>query len=107
MKPSFEDPAERGHLRLYYRNWRPTWFGRLSNRLWAWMCGLAPTSDTLITLQVKDRRTGRLRSTILATTTHEGARYVVSMLGNDSEWVGGLMQSSQQRGRMTRMVSPS
>jgi membrane protease YdiL (CAAX protease family) len=39
------------------------------------------------TLQVKDRRDGRLRSTVLVPVHYEGERYLVSMLGDGSEWV--------------------
>ncbi len=90
MKPSIKDPAERGHLRYYYRNWRPTRFGRLWNRVWAWICGLGLTPKFLITLQVKSRSNGRLCSTILASASHDGSRYVVSMLGDNSEWVKNI-----------------
>jgi hypothetical protein len=38
-------------------------------------------------LQVKDRRNGRLRSTVLVPARYEGGRYLVSMLGEGSEWV--------------------
>jgi hypothetical protein len=81
------DPAESGYLRLYYRNRRPTRFGRLSNQLWAWLAGLGLLPPIVQTLQVKDRRDGRLRSTVLVPAHHEGERYLVSMLGDGSEWV--------------------
>jgi hypothetical protein len=38
-------------------------------------------------LQVKDRHNGRLRSTVLVPAQYEGERYLVSMLGDGSEWV--------------------
>jgi uncharacterized protein len=41
----------------------------------------------LLTLQVKDRRDGRLRSNVLVPAHYEGKRYLVSMLGDGSEWV--------------------
>jgi len=80
------DPAESGWLRFYYRNRRPTRFGYLSNQVWAWAAGLG-ISPLMQTLQVKDRRDGRLRSTVLVPAQYEGKRYLVSMLGNSSEWV--------------------
>jgi hypothetical protein len=39
------------------------------------------------TLQVNDRRDGRLRSTVLVPAHYGGERYLVSMLGDRSEWV--------------------
>jgi hypothetical protein len=81
------DPAESGYLRFYYRNRRPTRFGRLSNQVWAWLTGLGLMPPIVQTLQVKDRRDGRLRSTVLVPAHYEGERYLVSMLGDSSEWV--------------------
>jgi hypothetical protein len=83
-----QDPAEqRAHLRCYYRNWRPTRFGRLLNQVWAWVCAHGLTPESWVTLQVKSRINGRMCSTILVSTSHDGSRYVVSMLGDNSEWV--------------------
>jgi len=88
MKASPEDPAERsGYLRYFYRDWRPTRFGRIWNGAYAWVSGLGLTPQILITLQVKSRSNGRLCSTVLVSASHEGSRYVVSMLGENSEWV--------------------
>ena len=87
MRASQQDPAESGYLRYFYRDWRPTRFGRLWNGAYAWLSGLGLTPEILITLQVKNRRDGRLGSTILVGAAHEGRRYVVSMLGERSEWV--------------------
>jgi hypothetical protein len=38
-------------------------------------------------LQVKSRGSGRLCSTVLVVASHQGQRYLVSMLGDSSEWV--------------------
>jgi hypothetical protein len=86
-----EDPAERsGYLRYFYRNWRPTRFGRIHNRIYAWISALGLTPPILITLQVRSRSNGRLCSIILATVNYEGSRYAVSMLGDNSEWVKNI-----------------
>jgi hypothetical protein len=85
--PPHKDPAERGYLRFFYRDWRPTRFGRLWSRVFAWVSGLGLTPRILLTLQVKDRSTGRLHEVILAVVRYRGQRYLVSMLGNGSEWV--------------------
>jgi hypothetical protein len=84
------DPAERGHLRFFYRDWRPTRFGRLHNRAYAWLASLGLTPQILLALQVKDRSTGRLRTTVLVPVELDGRRYLVSMLGEGSEWVQNL-----------------
>lgn len=81
------DPAEQGWLRFCYRNWRPTWFGYLHNQAWAWATSLGLLPPIVTTLQVRHRVSGRLQSTVLVPVEHEGHRYVVSMLGDNSEWV--------------------
>ena len=87
MLPS-EDPAERtGYLRFFYRGWRPTRLGRLWSRAYAWVAGLGLTPGILLSLQTMDRSSGRLSSTILVVARYQGQRYLVSMLGNGSEWV--------------------
>lgn len=89
--PLHEDPAEhRGYLRWFYRGWRPTRLGRFHNRIWAWLSGRGLTPSTLVTLQVKDRKNAELRSVVLVAATYEGHRYLVSMLGDGSEWVQNL-----------------
>lgn len=102
------DPAERSFLRFYYRNRRPTWFGRLSNQAWAWATALGLMPPILLTLQVRDRRDGRLHSTVLVPVHHEGERYLVSMLGDGSEWVQNVRAAGGdafiKRGRAYRVT---
>ena len=81
------DPAERSHLRLFYRDWRPTRLGKLVNGAWAWLSGLGLTPRLLLTLQVRGRRSGLLHTNVLVLARHDGQRYLVSMLGDGSEWV--------------------
>jgi len=51
------------------------------------MAGFGLLPDLLLTLRTKDRRSGRLQAHILAPASHEGHRYLVSMLGEGSNWV--------------------
>jgi hypothetical protein len=86
--PPRQDPAERtGYLRYFYRGWRPTRIGRLWSRLYAWVAGLGFLPSMLLTLQTNDRRSGGVSATILVAATYQGQRYLVSMLGEGSEWV--------------------
>lgn len=87
MAPTYHDPAERGYLRLFYRDWHPTRLGKLVTRALAWVSGLGLTPQILLTLQVRGRRSGRLHDTVLVVAHHDGQRYLVSMLGDGSEWV--------------------
>jgi hypothetical protein len=102
--PLREDPAERtGYLRYFYRGWRPTRIGRLWSRMYAWVSGLGLLPRMLITLQTNDRSSGRVYSTILVVVTYLGQRYLVSMLGEGSEWVQNVRaaggKASIKRGR--------
>src|SRR5262249_36359485 len=77
MRTSRQDPAERsGYLRFFYRNWRPTRLGRIWSAVFAWVAGLGLTPQILLTLQVRNRNSGRLSSTVLVGASHQGARYV-------------------------------
>ena len=86
-----EDPAERhGYLRFFYRGWRPTLLGRAWTRIYAWMAGLGLLPDLLVSLRTKDRRSGKLQAHVLAPVTYQGRRYLVSMLGGESNWVQNI-----------------
>lgn len=47
--------------------------------------GLPPTF--IVRLEVRGRRSGRSRSTILLAADHAGAQYLVSVLGEGADWV--------------------
>jgi hypothetical protein len=74
--------------RWMYKRGRPNRLARLLNRISA-----AQFSTGLLlcnragTLEVVGRRTGRLISFPIAITEYHGARYVVAMLGQDTNWV--------------------
>jgi hypothetical protein len=103
--PFHKDPAEQtGYLRFFYRGWRPTCIGRLWSRAYAWISGLGLLPSMLVTLQTNDRNSRRVNSTILVAATYEGHRYLVSMLGEGSEWVQNVRatggKASIKRGRV-------
>jgi hypothetical protein len=82
------DPAEEhGYLRYFYRNRRPTRIGRIWNSAYAWVAGLGLLPKLLVTLQIKSRLNDRMATVILVAASYGGERYLVSMLGNESEWV--------------------
>jgi hypothetical protein len=104
-----EDPAERsGYLRYSYRNWRPTRLGKIWSAAYAWVAGLGLTPKLLLTLQGRDRGNGQLRSTVLVVASHQGQRYLVSMLGEGSEWVKNVRAAGGaafiKRGRSHRVM---
>jgi len=108
---SRQDPAElSGYLRFFYRNWRPTRLGRSLSAAFAWVTGFGLAPQILLTLQVRNRNNGRLSSTILVGARHQGERYVVSMLGDGSEWVqnaraaGGMAFIKRGRPRPVKLT---
>jgi deazaflavin-dependent oxidoreductase (nitroreductase family) len=84
------DPAERGHLRLFYRDWHPTRLGRVVNRLNGWVSArFGPSLQQVI--EVRGRTSGKIRSTPVVVSAVNGSRYLVSMLGPESEWVKNVI----------------
>jgi deazaflavin-dependent oxidoreductase (nitroreductase family) len=82
------DPAERSaYMRLFYRGWRPTRFGRWVNRIQCWYSGLGLPPAFQVALGVRGRKSGRTRWTAVGVATVGGKQYLVSMLGPDSDWV--------------------
>jgi deazaflavin-dependent oxidoreductase (nitroreductase family) len=81
------DPAERTAYRYFYRNWRPTRLGRWVNRIACWYSGLGLPPRIQAALEVRGRTSGRIRSNPVVITTVGERRYLVSMLGPQSEWV--------------------
>jgi hypothetical protein len=81
------DPAERRALmRLFYSGWRPTRLGRWVNRSMAWWSGLGLPPRLQAALEVRGRASGRWRSIPVVIASMDGKRYLVSMLGPQSEW---------------------
>ena len=98
-------------MRLFYRNWRPTRLGRWVNRLMCWWSGLGLPPRFQATLEVQGRKSGRRRSNPVMIATVEGKRYLVSMLGPESDWVKnaeaahGDVVTRQGRRRRVRLVA--
>jgi hypothetical protein len=78
------------YLRQLYRGGRPNWFARVQNRLSAiaFAAGIMP--GRVAELQVRGRRTGRVIRFPVVIADYEGGRYLVSMLGDDVNWVRNL-----------------
>lgn len=103
------DPAEKDRfLRFFYRNWRPTRLGRLWNGVFAWATGLGLTPPILLTLQTRNLKSGQLNSTVLVPVDFQGQRYIVSMLGDGSQWVKNARAAGGEafikRGKAQRVV---
>jgi quinol monooxygenase YgiN len=74
--------------RWMYRTGRPGALARAANRISAAQFSAGILSPArAVTLEVPGRRTGRLVSFPVVVADYQGGRYVVSMLGNDANWV--------------------
>jgi hypothetical protein len=73
--------------RWLYRGQRPNRVARLLNRAWAAVGSSGIASNYLVTLEVKGRKSGRTISLPLVMALMGGQRYLVSMLGENVDWV--------------------
>ncbi|HEX9517185.1 MAG TPA: hypothetical protein VF940_13550, partial [Streptosporangiaceae bacterium] len=75
------------YLRWLYKSGRPNRFARLQNRATAavYLAGIWPRR--VAALDVRERKSGRLISIPVVIATCDGDRYLVSMLGQDVNWV--------------------
>ncbi len=83
------DAYRRGN-RLFYSDGRPNWGGRLFGRFWVAVADRGLTPAWMVTLETVGRRSGQVRSVPVVLGEHQGERYVVSMLGELSPWVGNV-----------------
>ena len=65
---------------------RPAKLTQMMNGALGWLASLGLTPSHMITLEVKGRRSGKMRSTVMNIVTYEGVSYAVSPRG-ESEWV--------------------
>jgi hypothetical protein len=70
-----------------YRGGRPNWVAAIINRCWAAVYALGFAPNYLVTLEVRGRRSGGTISLPLVMVIIEGERYLVSMLGEEAQWV--------------------
>lgn len=70
-----------------YRGGRPNQVATVVNRCWAAVHSLGVAPNYLVTLDVRGRRSGRMISLPLVMVIVDGERYLVSMLGEEVDWV--------------------
>jgi hypothetical protein len=73
--------------RWLYRGGRPNRIAIWVNRLWAAVASTGITPNFMETLEVTGRRSGRIVSLPVVVAIVDGQRYLVSMLGDDVQWV--------------------
>jgi hypothetical protein len=73
--------------RWMYCGQRPNWMVRIANRAWAIGAARGLTRNDVVTLEVIGRTSGRMISFPLVIAVVDGERYLVSMLGDNTQWV--------------------
>jgi hypothetical protein len=73
--------------RWLYRGGRPRLLTRIINKGWAYFHSLGFFPNYMVTLDVVGRQSGKTISFPLAMTVMNGERYLVSMLGENANWV--------------------
>ena len=80
---------ERTHSldRWLYRGNHPNWLARFINAASARLAAAGLGPDQLVILEVTGRRTGKTICFPVVVADYQGERYLVSMLGQDTNWV--------------------
>lgn len=73
--------------RWMYRGQRPNWIARTLNRVGATVASMGITSNIMVTLETTGRTSGRTISQPMVMVVVDGKRYLVSMLGENVNWV--------------------
>jgi deazaflavin-dependent oxidoreductase (nitroreductase family) len=76
--------------RWLYKGGHPNIIARMLNRGWASFHSLGLFPNYMVTLEVVGRQSGKLISFPLAMVVVGGERYLVSMLGEEANWVRNL-----------------
>jgi len=71
---------------MYHDN-RPNWLARILNQFWQWVHSSGILPNYLATLEVVGRKSGRIIALPVVLTIVDGQRYLVSMLGDEAQWV--------------------
>lgn len=76
-----------GFRRWLYRGQRPNRIAKVMNRAAVAVASSGVASSSLVTLEVRGRKSGRTVSLPLVMAVVGGRRYLVSMLGDNVQWV--------------------
>lgn len=77
-----------------YGGQRPNWIARMLNRSWAAVVSSGVASNLYMTLEVTGRKSGRTVSLPVVVAVVDGQRYLVSMLGENVNWVHNVRAAS-------------
>jgi hypothetical protein len=87
-----------------YCGGHPNIFAKIINRGWAILHSLGIFPDRFVTLEVVGRKSGKIVRFPLAMTTINGERYLVSMLGEQANWVQNV-HAANGKARLVHGIS--
>jgi hypothetical protein len=94
--------------RWMYRGGRPNQLTKVINMGWAFLHTLGIFPNRLVTLEVTGRQSGKTISFPLAMVVIKGERYLVSMLGEEVNWVRNIKaaggKAQLRHGRSERVM---
>jgi hypothetical protein len=73
-----------------YRGGHPNGLTKIINKGWAMLHSLGIAPNYMVTLEVVGRQSGKIISFPLVLTAMNGERYLVSMLGEETNWVRNI-----------------
>lgn len=73
--------------RWLYRGNRPNWIAQILNSGWNVIHSSGIMPNYLVTLEVIGRKSGQIISLPVVVALVDGQRYLVSMLGDEAQWV--------------------
>jgi hypothetical protein len=79
--------------RWLYRGGRPNLLAKILNKGYATLHSLGVFPDRLVTLEVAGRKTGKMVRFPLAMVIMNGERYLVAMLGEETNWVRNVREA--------------
>jgi F420H(2)-dependent quinone reductase len=82
--------------RWFYLGGRPNWMARLLDRGTAAVFARGVGPEYLVALEVRGRRSGRIVSLPLVVAAVGGERYLVSMLGEEVNWVRNVRAAGRE-----------
>lgn len=86
-----------GFTRWMYRGRRPNWMARILNRASAAIAWSGVTSNYMETLEVTGRTLGRTIALPAVLAVVDGERYLVSMLGDNVNWVRNVRAAVEEQ----------
>jgi len=87
-----------------YRGGRPNKLTKIINKGWAVLHSLGIFPNYLVTLEVVGRKSGKMVGFPLAMTVMNGERYLVAMLGEETNWVQNI-KAAGGRARLRHGIS--